>query len=90
MTKNPDFTQGQADEKLLLAWDSLTVELNSIGPPIHSSIACRKVWSDYKANRKRKYSPANVTLSPYENVVGNTDPSEGNTLSFDMIVLCSH
>lgn len=85
MTKNPDFTQGKPDERLLLAWDNLTAQLNSIGPPIHSSIAWRKIWSDYKANQKRKRSPGEINLNN-ENDDEYADISEGNKLSKDLIL----
>lgn len=51
-----DFTKGtnKPDCVQELAWDCLAVELNSIGPPVHTSKGWRTVWSQYKANKKRK------------------------------------
>lgn len=35
-------------------WDETTVKLNVMGPPQHSSIEWKRVWSERKYNRKRK------------------------------------
>lgn len=56
MQTHPDFTKGtsKADEEQEIAWNVFTDELNEIGPPVHSSKEWRTVWSQYKANKKRK------------------------------------
>lgn len=54
MQTHMDFTRGKADDSQILAWEELSAELNQIGPPFHSSIDWRRVWTDFKSNQKRK------------------------------------
>lgn len=35
-------------------WNELAVKLNSIGPPNHTNIEWRRVWTEHKYNKKRK------------------------------------
>lgn len=54
METHMDFTRGKADDSQTIAWEELSAELNQIGPPFHSSIDWRRVWTDFKSNQKRK------------------------------------
>lgn len=56
MSMNQDFTKGstKSEDHQILAWENLTVELNAMGPPQHSSKEWRTVWSRFKGNKKRK------------------------------------
>lgn len=54
MQTHMDFTRGKADDSQTLAWEDLSAELNRIGPPFHSSIDWRRVWTDFKSNQKKK------------------------------------
>lgn len=38
------------------SWGELVVALNGIGPPHHTVMEWRRVWSDFKYNKKRKRS----------------------------------
>lgn len=62
MQKYPDFTKGKADKNQTLAWGKLSEELNAIGPPYHSSLDWRVVWTNFKANRKRK-EPTEIAVN---------------------------
>lgn len=37
-------------------WDTLSIDLNRIGPPVRNSMEWRRIWSLYKYNQKRKGS----------------------------------
>lgn len=54
MDVNPDFTKGKTSQNQLHSWEKLCDELNAIGPPHHSSLVWRRVWTDFKASQKRK------------------------------------
>lgn len=54
MLTHIDFTKGKADDSQLHAWDELSGQLNKIGPPFHSNVDWRRVWTDFKANQKKK------------------------------------
>lgn len=61
METHSDFTKGKTTEKQAAEWDTLTKELNSLGPPEYSSKRWRKVWSDHKGNKKRVKVTETVT-----------------------------
>lgn len=68
MNCHPDFGKGKRKEtienlRLDEEWKMLTDELNAIGPPSRSSFDWRKVWTDFKANKKRR-SATNKTMAP--------------------------
>lgn len=42
------------DDIFIELWDELVVNLNSIGPPSHTNIEWKRVWTEHKCNKKRK------------------------------------
>lgn len=59
MQCHPDFGKGKRRESIDQLrfdeeWRCLTEDLNAIGPPIRTSMEWRKVWTDFKANKRRK------------------------------------
>lgn len=46
-------------------WNDLTVKLNSVGPPVHSNVEWKRVWSEHKYNKKRKLSSIESELIIY-------------------------
>ncbi|XP_058832484.1 uncharacterized protein LOC131690598 [Topomyia yanbarensis] len=64
MEKNPAIAKGQkyaeaascSKAKYNEVWNRLSMELNSLGPPMRSLMEWQKVWTDFKLKTKRKLS----------------------------------
>lgn len=59
MEERPDFPKGkmkltEANKKLIADWEELCQELNKLGPAKYTNSEWRKVWTNVKANKKRR------------------------------------
>lgn len=81
MECHSDFTRRKPDDQLLLDWEILCGELNSMGHAVHSTKEWRKVWTDYKGKLKQKLS---TSVTPVNEQRKNLiDVSTNNTFSID-------
>lgn len=67
MNGRAGFTKGKMKHteettKLFDEWEKLTSELNTMGPPCHSSSKWRRVWTRLKSKKKMKISPSSSVL----------------------------
>ena len=51
MDNNESFMDSDLFQK---NWSDLVVDLNGIGPPSHTVVEWRRVWSDFKYNSKKR------------------------------------
>lgn len=47
-------------------WESITTELNAIGPPFRTNAQWRRAWTVYKSNKRRR-KPGNKEMDDGEN-----------------------
>lgn len=84
MQNHPDFTKGKANPTQLSDWEKLCVELNAIGPPQHSSIDWRRVWTDFKASHKRMLSSEDTSVIV---IVDNNDQNSSEIKEGSLLFL---
>lgn len=59
-------------------WDKLSVDINKLGPPMHTSSEWKRIWSTHKYNKRKRLRSSNNSMDgqPSE----NSSSQNGNLL----------